>query len=88
MNNLKEKLNNYPYMDYPTFKFIKEEILKLSDRNIMDLHDHMDIITENEGEFSADIDTEEDWRDYQRRVNGCSPDLRLDCRRGWRTRRC
>tara|TARA_R110000787_G_scaffold128700_2_gene240483 strand:- start:2091 stop:2507 length:417 start_codon:yes stop_codon:yes gene_type:complete len=68
MNNLKEKLNNYPYMDYPTFKFIKEEILKLSDRNIMDLHDHMDIITENEGEFSADIDTEEDWRDYQRRV--------------------
>ena len=68
MKNLKQKLNNYPYMDYATFKSIKDEILKLSDRDIMDLHDHIDIITENEGEFSADIDTEEDWRDYQKRV--------------------
>ena len=68
MKNLKEKINNYPYMDYPTFKSIKDDILKLSDRDIMDLHDHMDIITENEGEFAADIDTEEDWRDYQKRV--------------------
>tara|TARA_R110000751_G_scaffold75065_3_gene151441 strand:- start:558 stop:974 length:417 start_codon:yes stop_codon:yes gene_type:complete len=68
MRNLKQELNNYPYMDYPTFKSIKEEILKLSDKDIMDLHDHMDIITENEGEFSADIDTDEDWRNYQRRV--------------------
>ena len=55
-------------MDYSTFKSIKDEIFELSDRNIMDLHDHMDIITENEGEFSADIDTEEDWKDYQKRV--------------------
>ena len=68
MKNLKNQLSNYPYMNYETYRVLKATILKLSDKEIADLYDHIDIITENEGEFSADIDTEEDWRDYQRRV--------------------
>jgi hypothetical protein len=68
MKNLKSQLSNYPYMNYETYRVLKADILKLSDKEIANLHDHMDMVTENEGEFSADIDTEEDWRDYQRRV--------------------
>jgi hypothetical protein len=68
MENLKIQLSNYPYMSYETYRVLKAKILKLTDKEIADLHEHMDMVTENEGEFSADIDTEEDWRDYQRRV--------------------
>lgn len=68
MKNLKSQLSNYPYMNYETYRVLKADILKLSDKEIANLHDHMDMVTENEGEFSADIDTEEGWKDYQKRV--------------------
>lgn len=67
MNNLKEKLNNYPYMDYPTFKSIKEEILNLTDREIADLDEYIQLSTENEMERYSICENNSERRQWAQR---------------------
>jgi hypothetical protein len=68
MNNLKEQLSNYAYMSYETYRVLKAKILKLTDGEIADLHEHMDMVTENEMERRSMCEDNSEIRQWEQRT--------------------
>ena len=68
MNNLKEQLSNYAYMSYETYCVLKAKILKLADKEIADLHEFMELATENEMERRAMCEDNSEIRQWEQRT--------------------
>ena len=68
MNNLKEQLSNYAYMSYETYRVLKAKILKLADKEIADLHEFMQLATENEMERMSMCESNGEIRQWEQRT--------------------
>ena len=68
MENLKIQLSNYAYMSYETYRVLKAKILELADKEIADLHEFMELATENEMERRAMCEDNSEIRQWEQRT--------------------